>query len=104
MGRFGNASGEIDCLVLGCTHYAFVATELATLVGNHIRLLEGGVPVARQTRRLLEQSHPGMLNQDPLAMGQHAPIFYSTGNLNLLESAVQRWLQLQGKTVFQKLE
>lgn len=104
MGRFGSASGEIDCLVLGCTHYAFVATELATLVGNHIRLLEGGVPVARQTRRLLEQAHPGMLNQDPLAMGQHAPIFYSTGNLNLLESAVQRWLQLQGKTVFQKLE
>ena len=104
MGHFGTASGEIDCLVLGCTHYAFVAKELAALVGNHIALLEGGVPVARQTRRLLEQAHSGMLNHDPLAIGQNSPIFYSTGNLSLLESAVRRWLQLHGKTVFQKLE
>ena len=32
MGAFGTAPGEMDTLVLGCTHYIFVAHELRTLV------------------------------------------------------------------------
>ena len=28
MGRFGTQAGEMDCLVLGCTHYAFAASAL----------------------------------------------------------------------------
>jgi glutamate racemase len=94
MGRFGSSAGEMDCLVLGCTHYAFVAEELAALAGKQTALLEGGAPVARQTRRLLE---PGLLAVAPLPTGEwrvQAPVFYSTGNLQLLDSAVQRWLQV----------
>jgi len=99
MGNFGGTSGEMDCLVLGCTHYAFVDSELATLVGNQINLLEGGAPVARQTRRLLDQFRPGTLNQNPASAQSNLPMFYSTGNVNLLEYAVQRWLKMNCKTL-----
>ena len=52
-GRFGTAPGEIDTLVLGCTHYVFVADELRRHTGDAVRFIETGVPVALQTRRLL---------------------------------------------------
>ena len=101
MGRFGRAAGDMDTLVLGCTHYPFVSGELQALVGGQTVLLEGGAPVARQTRRLLERagiavpdmSGPGM----PLA--KNDSVFYSTGNLGLLDSGVQRWLQLNTDTL-----
>jgi glutamate racemase len=98
MGPFGHAAGEMDCLVLGCTHYAFVTAELVALVGDQIKLLEGGAPVARQTRRLLDPCNPGPLNQSPGLLSALTPIFYSTGNLQLMESAVQRYLHTDGKT------
>ncbi len=99
MGHFGNAEGEMDCLVLGCTHYAFAALELTTLVGVQVSLMEGGLPVARQTRRLLEKIQPGALATDPATQTAHAPMFYSTGSVGLLESAVHRWLGLECPTL-----
>lgn len=99
MGRFGGADGEMDCLVLGCTHYAFAAPELTALVGHHVSLIEGGLPVARQTRRLLEKLRPGVLAAEPATQTPQVPLFYSTGKLDLLESAVHRWLQLDCPTL-----
>ena len=46
----------IDTLVLGCTHYPFAAHTIKQLVGKHVQLIEPGEPVARHTRRLLEQA------------------------------------------------
>jgi glutamate racemase len=97
MGRFGSAVGEMDGLVLGCTHYAFVAAELTALVGAQTSLIEGGVSVARQTRRLLDQYPAGALHQSPDSPPAALPLFYSTGNLSLLDSAVQRYLHLNSK-------
>jgi glutamate racemase len=87
----------MDGLVLGCTHYAFVAAELTALVGAQTSLIEGGVSVARQTRRLLDQYPAGALHQSPDSPPAPLPLFYSTGNLSLLDSAVQRYLHLKGK-------
>jgi glutamate racemase len=97
LGRFGDAANEMDCLVLGCTHYAFATAELTGLLGNKISFLEGGAPVARHTRSQLEKAE--LLNQaDGLAaIAQPAALFYSTGNSSLLESAIQRWLQTHGQ-------
>jgi glutamate racemase len=89
MGRFGLQNGDIDTLVLGCTHYPFAHSVLRDLVGEHIALFDGGVPVARQTRKLLT-------DRDWLTANVNTPqsdlLFYSTGNRNNLESAVERWL------------
>jgi glutamate racemase len=98
MGRFGTQAGEMDCLVLGCTHYAFAAQELVALVGASIQLIEGGGPVARQTRRQLEKwSLCRAVAASPEGPAPPA-LFYSTGNTTLLESAVHRWLQLPANT------
>ncbi len=56
MGSYGTLPSQIDTLVLGCTHYPFASDLLAAQVGPQVRLIETGAPVARQTRRLLEDA------------------------------------------------
>lgn len=55
--------GKLDALVLGCTHYPFVKTQIARILGPETRLLDGGEGTARQTRRCLEQKD--LLNPGP---------------------------------------
>ena len=91
MGRFGLSDGEMDTLVLGCTHYPFVEPELRRTISDTVTLLEGGAPVARQTRRLLAEKH--LLVEPPTVGGGVA--FFTTGKADMLANAVRRWLQLQ---------
>ncbi|MDP3229458.1 MAG: glutamate racemase [Acidovorax sp.] len=108
MGAFGKGPGQMDTLVLGCTHYIFVAHELRALVGPDVVFIETGEPVARQTRRLLETA--GLLNVDSIGAGgnptalpnasakdEPAPCsvhLLTTGPLPMLQAAAQRWLAL----------
>ncbi len=102
MGPFGTAAGQMDTLVLGCTHYIFVEHELRALVGPDVQFIETGEPVARQTRRLLEaagllrQTTPpddGGESQAPAAAAPPVQLL-TTGPVSMLEAAAQRWLQL----------
>lgn len=89
MGQFGSQAGQIDTLVLGCTHYAFAWDELQTLAGPDVRLMETGEPVARQARRLLEaagQLQPGDAPGRVTLVATAAP--------EALQAAAQRWLGL----------
>ncbi len=45
---------KVDALVLGCTHYPFVADTVRRVMGDRIVLYEGGPGTARETRRRLE--------------------------------------------------
>lgn len=93
MGRFGTQTGEIDTLVLGCTHYVFAENELREVLGADVQLIATGEPVARQTRRLLQAA--GTLAPDN---GQAiAPLLLTTGPLAQLQTAAARWLQLPEK-------
>lgn len=102
MGSFGTAAGQMDTLVLGCTHYIFVAHELRALVGPDVQFIETGEPVARQTRRLLEAA--GLLHvpaatrpgQPPVPQSEATPPvqLLTTGPVAMLEAAAQRWLDL----------
>lgn len=101
MGPFGTGPGQIDTLVLGCTHYIFVAHELRALVGPGVQFIETGEPVARQTQRLLEAAdllyHPtGAAAGEPLS---HPDVtrrveLLTTGPVAMLAAAAQRWLDL----------
>ncbi|CAN7323079.1 glutamate racemase [Acidovorax sp. LjRoot129] len=107
MGAFGTAPGQIDTLVLGCTHYIFVAHELRALVGPKVQLIETGEPVARQTRRLLEAA--GLLRERAAAQvagedgdGGAQEAFtatpeirlLTTGPVAMLQAGALRWLGL----------
>ena len=86
MGQLGTKVGDIDTLVLGCTHYPFASQYLQALVGPRVRLLDNGEPVARQTRRMLPS-----LSSDA-APGQCQLL--STGDPATLQTAARRWLGL----------
>jgi glutamate racemase len=87
MGRFGLNGGEIDTLVLGCTHYPFAGEHLRELLGPHVQFLDTGAPVARQTRLRLpvEAASPAVAGKVRL---------FTTGQPSALQAAAQRWLQL----------
>jgi len=91
MGRFGIEPGEMDTLVLGCTHYVFVQDELRSLLGPQVRLIDTGEPVARQTRRLLQAA--GALATEGSDAGPSITLL-TTGALAPLQNAATRWLQL----------
>ncbi len=88
LGSFGLKTGEIDTLVLGCTHYIFVKDELRALLGPEVQLIDTGAAVARQVRRLLGQMD--LLAPEAAVTPQIE--LYATGGLNSLKAAAQRWL------------
>lgn len=68
-----------DTLVLGCTHYPFIAPTLQKIAGPHVRLVDPAPAVARQAARL----YPRPLPNAP------APITYATtGDLAALRRAL----------------
>lgn len=91
LGQFGLKTGEIDTLVLGCTHYVFAKDALRTLVGPDVQILDTGAAVARQTRRILTQA--GTL-ADEQAAAEGRIRLYTTGRLDALQAAAGRWLDL----------
>jgi glutamate racemase len=87
MGSFGSNSGQMDTLVLGCTHYPFAAEQLRDLLGPQVQLISNGPAVARQTRiKLLGLASPATVRAlSPLTL-------LSTGEPRVLQAAAQRWL------------
>ncbi len=94
MGQFGSKPGAMDTLVLGCTHYPFANDVLRASVGETVVFLEGGAPVARQTRRLLE-ARAWLAPEGVQRASATSTVFGTTGNAAQLQSAIARWLQLQ---------
>jgi glutamate racemase len=88
IGQFGTENGQLDALVLGCTHYPFARQHLLALLGPDIALLDNGEPVARQTRRILSTLAP------PDAPG-HCTLL-STAGSSTLQRAARHWLGLDG--------
>lgn len=88
MGRFGTGPGEIDTLVLGCTHYVFAREQLAEQLGPGVALVDTGEPVARQTRRLLAEVNLLTHQADPVLP---AVEWLGTGSLTQLAAAASHW-------------
>jgi glutamate racemase len=85
-GTFGSAPGQIDTLVLGCTHYPFIAAELRRHAGDAVRFIDTGAPVAQQTRRLLSQARQ-LAEADDGAVA-----LISSAAPHALDAAAARWL------------
>jgi glutamate racemase len=83
-----HAPGDMDTVVLGCTHYPFAADALANLLGAGVALVDTGEAVARRTRDVLNLSASTDTNPT-------TPVLLSTGDPAALALAAQRWLGLQ---------
>ena len=90
-GRFGQAPGQIDTLVLGCTHYPFASDHLQALVGPDVQLVDNGTAVARQTQRLLPT-----LPTSPKTQPTGRLRLISTGESGPLQAGASQWLGLSG--------
>ena len=89
IGQFGTKNGEIDTLVLGCTHYPFISDLLRVHTGADVTYIDTGIPVARQTRRLLEAA--GTLNTTTKSPDLQ---LYTTGDLDSFAKLTKLWLNL----------
>ena len=96
MGRFGTESGQIDTLVLGCTHYPFAETQLRALVGPQVALVDPGDAVACQAGRLLQGLRRGDGDSAAPSLERSGRVtFCATGESRLLRAAAAQWLALR---------
>lgn len=47
--------GQLDAIVLGCTHYPFVKNTVRKVLGEDVAIVDGGAGTARHTKRCLEE-------------------------------------------------
>jgi len=72
---------NIDYLVLGCSHYPYLIPQIRKIIPSHIKIIDSGEAVAKQTKKILEQHN--LLNSNNQVARQ---IFYSNSNQEVLET------------------
>ncbi|MDA9057218.1 glutamate racemase [Flavobacteriaceae bacterium] len=75
---------EIDCLVLGCTHYHFLTPILKQLLPSHVKIIDSGKAVAKQTKAVLENN--SLLNTESSVETNR---FYTNGEKEVIASLLK---------------
>jgi len=74
---------NVDCLVLGCTHYPYLIPQIRKIVGEKMQIIDAGLAVAKQTKAILEKNN---LLQTSIQKGKHQ--LFSNSNIKVLEMLV----------------
>jgi len=69
---------NIDYLVLGCSHYPYLIPQIKEILPTHIKIIDSGEAVARQTQNVLGQQTGFNDTKDPYT------IFYSNSDTRVL--------------------
>ena len=69
---------NIDYLVLGCSHYPYLIPQIKKILPEHIRIIDSGQAVAKQTQKLLKEKI-GFTSAT-----NNEPTFYSNTNPKVL--------------------
>ncbi|TDY10025.1 glutamate racemase [Meridianimaribacter flavus] len=72
---------NIDYLVLGCTHYPYLMPLLLEILPKHVKIIDSGEAVARQTKFILETKQ--LLNQIPISTNYE---FYSNTDTSVMKT------------------
>ena len=75
--------GQLDAIVLGCTHKPFVKDMVQKILCADVQVLDGGAGTARQTCRLLEERNLRRAGQGSLKMEN------SSGKQELLDRGME---------------
>lgn len=74
---------NIDCLVLGCTHYPYLIPILKEILPSNVNIIDSGEAVARQTKTVLKQNNLlTKVNDNP----EH--LFYTNADVKVLKDLV----------------
>ncbi|MCL9768990.1 glutamate racemase [Flavobacterium sp. HXWNR69] len=71
---------NIDYLVLGCSHYPYLIPQIKRLIPSHIKIIDSGEAVAKQTKRILES-----LNLINGSNKKSSQIFYTNSEPEVLQ-------------------
>ncbi|MBI2732598.1 MAG: glutamate racemase [Aquabacterium sp.] len=87
---------QVDTVVLGCTHYPFVAPLFQTALGTAVTIMDTSEAVAQHTARLCARHHaaPDKRQMDHKFAGNIH--LFSSGNPQHLADVARHWLGLQG--------
>ena len=86
-------NNNVDCLVLGCTHYHFLIPLLKQLLPKSINIIDSGTAIARQTKIVLEKCKH--LKKNKTKAGH---VFYTNGSREVMAN-LMGWDQ----SIIQKL-
>jgi len=72
---------NIDYLVLGCTHYPYLIPALKKMLPDHVKIIDSGLAVARQTQAILSSKNLRITSE----VEPNVSLF-SNGDIAVLES------------------
>lgn len=81
---------NIDYLVLGCTHYPYLIPLLLEMLPKHVKIIDSGLAVAKQTKAILEKHN--LLNQS-----NNTPknLFYTNTSVSVLNDILDGKFQVE---------
>ncbi|MCN4143903.1 MAG: glutamate racemase [Thiohalomonas sp.] len=80
------ALNQVDTIVLGCTHYSFLSTQIRQVAGDTTCLIDSSYAIAEQLARVLEQEN---LRNITMTGSIH---YFSTGSINKTKSSINSLL------------
>jgi glutamate racemase len=81
----------VDTVVLGCTHYPFVADLIARALGPQVDLVDTAEAVARQAVRQLDEL-TGAAEARPSSPSAEPARLWTTGSTATLQAVARHWL------------
>jgi glutamate racemase len=80
---------NIDYLVLGCSHYPYLIPQIKKIIPPHIKIIDSGEAVARQTKKILEET-VGLTSH----LKNSNPLFYTNSNPTVLKAILKHPYQV----------
>jgi glutamate racemase len=90
---------QVDTVVLGCTHYPFVAPLIQEALGPAVTLLDTADAVARQAARLLAPPTDATHQEPEKGLTCGGLKLWSSGNAAHLAEVTHRWLGLRAPSM-----
>lgn len=82
---------NIDYLVLGCTHYPYLIPQLIELLPKHVKIIDSGEAVARQTKAILKTSDL----QNSQKVQSKNEFYTNLKNIQVLENLVGKKYEIE---------
>lgn len=75
---------DADVIALGCSHFPFLKEQMQKILGRSILVIDSGVAIARQVRRVLTN------NKTLSPSSSSSDVFYTTGNVKEFTQASKK--------------
>jgi glutamate racemase len=82
---------DIDYLVLGCSHYPYLIPQIKKILPEHIKIIDSGEAVARQTQNLLKEKIGFSTVQ------KSEPVFYTNTDPEVLSTILENKYTVERK-------